>query len=203
MEPRKLTDFIRVYDDALSPDVCSQMVLAFEAAPKTQTKIEGFREFYECPVNEFGAIMARTPVAHADFSKPAPTYTEVIVKAMRAHLNRYQKDAGVAPGDWPKEVGFEKLRMKRYDQGEGQFGRHVDVADYASARRFLVFFFYINDVEEGGETAFYGEGEEPIMVVKPKRGSLLMFPPLWTFPHAGMMPKSGPKYIAGGYLHYT
>lgn len=190
--PRLLTDYARVYDDALPPEICSELIIAFEAAPKTETKIEGFREFHEAPVNTLG-----TPANNS------LSFTEILLHAMRKHLNAYQRDCSIAPGDWPTAVGFEKLRMKRYAQGEGQFGRHVDVGDYASARRFLVYFFYLNDVEEGGETVFFGANDEVIDSVKPKRGSLLMFPPLWTYPHAGMMPKSGPKYIAGGYLHYT
>jgi hypothetical protein len=43
---------------------------------------------------------------------------------------------------------------------------------------------------------------EPKIKVQPKAGRLLMFPPLWTHPHIGMMPISNAKYIIGGYLHY-
>ena len=187
---RNLFDYIRVYDGALPFKLCSDMILSFEAAANAmQTKhtlIEGFRDFHEIPVNELPGDL-----------------TGVLVGHMRRFLNQYQKDAGIHPSDWPTQVGFEKLRMKRYEHAVGEFGRHVDVGDYASARRFLVYFFYLNDVEHGGETVFYDANGEVALKVKPKRGSLLLFPPLWCFPHAGLMPRSGPKYIAGGYLHYT
>ena len=81
---------------------------------------------------------------------------------------------------------------------------NVDVQSYETARRFLVGFFYLNDVEEGGETAFQQHKSVPISVkVKPKAGRLLIFPPLWTHPHIGMKPISEPKYIIGTYLHYV
>ena len=39
--------------------------------------------------------------------------------------------------------------------------------------------------------------------VECKKGSMLMFPPMWTHVHAGEKPKDKPKYILGSYLHYV
>ena len=36
--------------------------------------------------------------------------------------------------------------MKKYERDSSFFLDHVDVGDYESARRFLVFFVYLNDV---------------------------------------------------------
>ena len=92
----------------------------------------------------------------------------------------------------------EDFRVKKYRKGtDDRFSTHVDVGDHASARRFLAFFIYLNTIEEGGETAFPG-----IKTVKPKCGRVLMFPPLWTFPHEGRPTISDHKYIVGSYLHY-
>ena len=78
------------------------------------------------------------------------------------------------------------------------------MGNHDSARRFLVYFWYLNDVEVGGETAFqWNSASETNSVIKPVAGRLLMFPHMWTYPHAGLKPISGPKYIIGGYLHYT
>ena len=76
------------------------------------------------------------------------------------------------------------------------FDTHVDVMDYNSARRFLSFFWYLNDVEIGGETRFYN------LEITPKKGTLVVFPPLWMFPHKGEPPLSGEKYLLSTYLHY-
>ena len=59
-------------------------------------------------------------------------------------------------------------------------------------------FFYLNTVEEGGETSF----PNLEMKIKPKQGSVLCFPPLWMYPHLGEQPISNDKYIIGTYLHY-
>jgi len=54
-------------------------------------------------------------------------------------------------------------------------------------------------VEEGGETYFTGIGK----CIVPKRGRLLIFPPLWMFPHSGEEVISNTKYILSTYLHYV
>ena len=51
---------------------------------------------------------------------------------------------------WPETYGYEAIRMKRYLANDyDRFDPHVDVIDHNSARRFLSFFIYLNDVEEG------------------------------------------------------
>ena len=71
-------------------------------------------------------------------------------------------------------------------------------ADYPSARRYLAFLFYLNDVQKGGQTEFRFHGR----MIRPEAGSVLVFPPTWEYPHIGLPPISGPKYIMSTYLHY-
>ena len=79
-------------------------------------------------------------------------------------------------------MSFEQIRFKRYlPNDKDEFKEHVDVGDYASARRFLVFFLYLNNNFDG-RTSF----SEYDMQVYPKAGRLLMFPPTWTYLHAGL-----------------
>ena len=56
---------------------------------------------------------------------------------------------------------------------------------------------FLNDVEIGGETRFdmYKPGTFIPYEIQPKRGRLLMFPPTWTYPHTGLKPISGKKYL--------
>jgi hypothetical protein len=98
---------------------------------------------------------------------------------------------------FPDKHNFEYYRIKKYrNNGEDLFDTHVDARNHESARRFLSFMFYLNDVEKGGETLFEG------LTITPKRGRLVVFPPLWLFPHKGCCPVSNDKYILTTYLHY-
>jgi len=100
---------------------------------------------------------------------------------------------------WPNKYSLEGLRMKKYlPNDKDEFRPHVDVNNYENARRFLVFFLYLDD-NVGGMTTF------PLMNKGSpcKKGSLLMFPPMWPWLHAGQKPIDTPKYIVGSYLHYV
>ena len=62
--------------------------------------------------------------------------------------------------------------------------------------RKIVFIFYLNDVDTGGETELLDDYK-----IKPKAGRLLFFPATWTYPHRGCIPISDNKYIATGWLY--
>ena len=121
------------------------------------------------------------------------------------HILQYKIDCGITTKQWPEKYGYESIRMKRYlDNDYDRFDYHVDVRDYDTARRFLAFFIYLNDVE-GGETEFVGlnkPGTHMPYTIQPKRGRLVMFPPMWTYPHAGLKPTGGKKYFIHSYCHY-
>ena len=179
-----MKNYISVFDNVLEESFCNSLIKKFEAHHESQIR----RDDYYKNFNEIN--FAQAP----DFSEEQ----NIILSSMKPKLDEYCKMHGIA--FFPKEIGFEQVRMKKYDVGNDEFREHVDVGDYASARRFLVMFFYLNDVAEGGETAFIGIDHD--IRVKPKAGSMLMFPPMWTHPHAGLPPISNPKYICGSYLHY-
>ena len=57
------------------------------------------------------------------------------------------------------------------------------------------FLFYLNDSD--GETYF----PEHDVTIHPKCGKVLVFPPTWEYPHAGL-PPTNTKYILSTYIHY-
>ena len=177
--------YIRTYDNVLPHALCKTLIDKFEinTDQHIQTDLDDHRHFTEININE-----------HQDWS--------VIVKSLynglKPYIQKYKEDCDIQPKQWPDKYGFEQIRMKRYlPNDKDEFKNHVDVGDYASARRFMVFFLYLND-NYGGHTSF----SEYDTVVQPKAGKLLMFPPTWTYLHAGHKPIETPKYIIGSYLHY-
>ena len=62
------------------------------------------------------------------------------------YIDRYMKDCDVTDMMFPQQFAFEQFRLKRYMPNDvDEFADHVDVGNYASARRFLVFFLYLDD----------------------------------------------------------
>lgn len=185
-------NYIVSYNNALIPELCEHIIEKFEASSKKheRTVLEGHRSFTELNISA---------------EKQWHDINEMLLDKMQDYLKRYMRDFEIDNDTWPKQIGYEQLRVKRYLPNDvDRFDFHVDVGDYSSARRFLVYFFYLNTVDEGGETCFtLNKKTPPHIKVKPEEGKLLMFPPLWTHPHIAMKPISGPKYIIGGYLHYV
>ena len=181
-----MKNYISVYDDVLEPEFCEMLIHKFERNKQIQVRRDDkFKTFFEINFGQY------------------PYFAEEqnhILSKVQPFVNRYAEEHGIK--FFPEQIGFEQIRMKKYEiGGKDEFREHVDVGDYASARRFLVMFFYLNNVAEGGETAFIGINDD--RRVQPKTGRLLCFPPMWTHPHAGLPPITNPKYICGTYLHYV
>jgi hypothetical protein len=97
-------------------------------------------------------------------------------------------------------MGYEGFRLKRYlPNTNDRIDAHTDATNLTVCKRFLSLFWYLNDVDEGGETLF----TELNYYVKPKAGRLVVFPPMWMFPHAGCPTVVGTKYLLHSYLHYS
>jgi len=100
-----------------------------------------------------------------------------------------------------KYLTVESLQVQKYNKNAGKYLYHDDaVCNFKEKKmRVLTFLWYLNDVDEGGETEFWSKYR-----IKPEAGKLILFPASWTFPHAGMVPISNDKYIITGWLwqHY-
>ena len=172
-----VNDFIRTYDNFLSEPICNQLI---DCVEESNERVEKNRKpnFYQRNIGNDPAYSG----LYQNFSKLSYEYF--------SDLN-YTEDS------LPIKYGFEELRIKKYDVGD-EFDRHVDVADYSSAKRWLACQVYLNEDFKGGETKF----DIHDTIIKPKTGRVLVFPPLWTYPHAGLPVVEGKKYILTTYFHY-
>jgi len=184
-----LKDYIKVYDNVLDENVIKNIMDMQRDIDYEYWDRQGRPQFHQFNVTEYAEKNTE--------SKWVKVHNRLI-EAIKEVSNRYMEEVGCSE-NWPHENALEQIRLKKYVAAdEDRFDPHVDVGDHSSARRFLALFFYLNDVDKGGETWFTKLG----MKVKPKAGTCLLFPPTWTFPHAGLPPLSENKYIIGTYLHY-
>ena len=191
-----MDNLIRVYDDVVDEESCERMIKMFEDSKDTQpVKLDDGDNSI--------SFTQLTMVEHKEWESVQAGMLEVF----QDYIMRYNIDVSLKSKQWPETYGYEAIRMKRYlDNDYDRFDPHVDVLNYETARRFLAFFIYLNDVEEGGETEFvnlYKPGTYVPFKVEAKRGRLLMFPPLWPWYHAGRKPISNNKYIIHSYCHYV
>jgi len=179
----ELRDLIHVYKNVLDQDTCKFLIDVFE---NNQDKHERIDRNRSPNFTQFNLTQ------YSDDNKDL--HNLVISKTIEYKKKYYEF---VDERCFPKENAFEQFRIKKYNNdGNDAFDAHVDVIDYTSSRRFLSFFWYLNDVSEGGETVFSD------LTIKPETGKLVVFPPLWMFPHQGNPPISNEKYLLSTYLHY-
>ena len=181
--------WIKTYPKMFSKEECAGLIEWFEVLDESkqlvQTKLKGHREFDEVNLNDFREQSLKVQLD--------------VYKRFDDILEKYKQDVRVHKKALPEKSAWEEIRIKRYRAGRGNFLDHVDVGDYISARRFLVFFVYLNNVTEGGETEFPTFD----LQVSPECGTILVFPATWTFLHRGNVPISNDKYILGSYKHYV
>jgi hypothetical protein len=184
----RLADYIRVYDHSLGADFCARLVAGFEQSVERQ-----FRNGRG--VHEALDKSAWTEVDVGRFADEA--FLGFFLARMDAALARYNADVPLTI-PVPTRPRTDRLILKRYRPGgEEAFQPHFDSIDAVSGR-YLVFLWYLNDVEQGGETEFCDLGVR----VGARAGRLLMFPPYWMFQHAGLPPRSNDKYIVSTYLMF-
>ena len=167
----------------LPDDLCDALVELFENDVQHHERVDNQAKptFTQLNLNEHHA-------------KIVPTLVQYAIDV----LDLYKGDVPAAKF-LPSAKYFEQFRIKRYETGgDDRFDEHVDIANYASAKRCVAMLFYLNSVPAGGQTTFPFQGK----VFRATQGYVTVFPPTWEYPHEGQAPISNTKYIMSTYLHY-
>lgn len=121
-------------------------------------------------------------------------YDSKLYLILNKYLNEYLKDFTNLQFEYI-DKGFQ---IQRYIINDGFYTYHNDshVDIQLKEERILTYIFYLNTVEEGGETEFFRTSK-----IKAECGKLVLFPACWCFPHRGLMPISNDKYIITGWIY--
>jgi len=176
-------DFILQIDDAFSENSCQQIKNLFDGnRGKERIEKGGAPNFTQLNI-----------------SQHLPDLVEPITNSVVSHLEQYEEKFEKFSAFFPEDICLEEFRIKCYDsEKRDRFDLHVDVTDQDSSVRMLAFLYYLNDDFTGGETIF----PDHDLIVTPKTGSVIIFPPTWQYPHKGTPVRTGKKYILSTYLHY-
>lgn len=175
-----LKNLIKVYNNVISNQNCKHIIECFEERSDEV-------KFYDTPAYKFKQL----DLNQTDLLPLA----QMFAQQCSYYIEDYFKSLGV--NEYIKIQSFEDVRIKKYEKNSDyQFKTHIDVADRESSIRYLVFILYLND--NNGYTSFPNLDYK----FKPKRGSLVVFPPYWMFPHTGEIPTDYDKYIMMSSLHH-
>ena len=186
-------EYVKVYDNILPEGICNYLINTIKNSwDKEVVSKDGAPNFTQLNLNEHHNTMINHLVHFATRAAP-----------------RNYDDVPFCEHWTPPIRGMEEFRVKYYNGGTGdRFDNHVDVGDITSCKRYLALLFYLNDDFEGGETSFLHYNPDTkeysgFFNIKPKTGSVMVFPPMWMFPHRGQPVISGTKFIMSTYLNYT
>ena len=179
-----MNNLIKVYDNVIDKEYCNELISKFENNEQLHEKFdsEGI-VFTQINIQKIGWV----------------SDNNIIKKVFTANVEKYKNDYKISEQQMPLTCVLEPVRMKRYlPNNYDEFKPHVDVNQKANCTRFLVMFLYLADNKKG-KTIFPNLDVE----IECKQGSLLMFPPMWPWLHAGTKPINESKYIMQSYLHYV
>ena len=183
-------NFCRVFENVMSDEKCDYFVNKFEA----------HKELQEVQNNSKGKTLTMMNLMNSK-NTPFREDLDFIGDTLMESVELYKEDVNLKSFQFPDKFGVEAFKIKRYlSDTTDEFPPHIDVSNYKNARRFLVMFLYLTD-NEGGETEVNFGGS--VFVSHCRKGSVLLFPPMWPWVHEGKAPINGSKYIMGSYLHYV
>lgn len=192
----QIDNFLGVFEEALSQEFCDDAIKYYESmaaggfgvsrqqqssASKMAKDTTSVFISDTAVINAMGSASISTQVLHTLFSECYPQYTEEY-----AVLN-----------DSAQHTVYE-MKIQKTKIGGGYHVWHYESDNRQRASRLLNYQVYLNDVEEGGETEFLYLHRR----VKPKAGTMLIYPASFTHTHRANPPISGEKYILNGWIEF-
>jgi len=185
-------NFIRVIDNAVSSELCEQIIAEFKR-DHTLHHHDGDR-YIELETYDQRGQGKWNPKLEARARRWNPltdSIAQTVVEMTTDYRARWDPYL-MTPQVW----SMEGIRVKSYEPNVHEFRLHVDQGNRDSACRFIACLIYLNNNEAGTEFP------QEQFTVSAEQGRMVLFPPNWQFPHRGLMPTINTKYILSTYLHF-
>ena len=223
-----MTHFIEVIDDVLSPELCSQLIDKFEHSAHKQPGRTGGGVDTD-KKRSLDVSITQQPEFKDEFQAVLPLVTQYVMAYFERYYFALIGPIGLTVQDpetgqpvkltadnfervgRPNLVNLVKylfrigdINAQKYDAGSGGYPYwHSEVYPQAghndALHRIMLFMFYLNDVEQGGETDFFYQN----VSVKPKAGRMVIAPAYFTHTHRGNIPVSNDKYILTSWVLFN
>lgn len=191
-----IKNFVGVYENVFSNEYCNDVISFFEKAAglgygKTRQEVNDHDkhvkdDYHITAASSLKATFVLEPEYHEEFNS---IFWGECYKDYAAHFS--------ALNDLPAHT-IHGNKLQRTDIGQGYHLWHSEISSGSMAGRILSYIVYLNDVDEGGETEFLYQH----MRVKPKQGTVVIFPAGFTHTHRGNPPLSNTKYIMTGWVEF-
>lgn len=223
-----VSNFIEVAENVLSPEFCQRCIEKFENSNARYPGVTGHgvdpikKNSTDITINqeaewqeELGVLQQTVLNALVQYVKKYPFLLAGAVALQVQTPNGVEQISYVDIPNLSDEsiaalikavYRLGTINIQKYNQNEGgYFYYHSEVYPHPkdpnndALHRTLLWMFYLNDVEEGGETEFYFQQ----MKTKPRQGTMVIAPAGFTHTHRGNMPISSDKYIFTSWLLFN
>lgn len=189
------SDFIGVFEDAFTSEYCDAIVARVENAFKSGFGNARNTEEYGAGADDFQLFSSQIVATHILSDNQLQHFNKVFWEdCYSAYSDKYRQLKNLAE----HYVYGVKIQRTGPTQGYHMWHSEHSNAKSGSVNRVLAWLVYLNDVEDGGETEFLYQSRR----VKPKKGTLVLWPAGFTHTHRGNPPLSGNKYIMTGWVEY-
>lgn len=220
-----VSEFIEIYENAISPELCQALIERFEASDRRQPGRIG-HGVDKTKKNSIDLCLTGLP----DWLDLHNQLQDATLKNFLQYLRKYpylltgplgllwidaasgqqrpitaDDVAGASDPDLAAYV-FRVFRpgnliLQKYQQNAGGYHYwHSEIyprdASCETLHRVLLFMFYLNTVETGGETEFLYQQRS----LTPQRGTMVIAPGGFTHTHKGHVPRSSDKYIVTSWI---
>jgi hypothetical protein len=220
MSNQTTKEFIRIIDNALPDALCDQIIDIFNASPNLKQGQTGGgidvqkKDSMDVSIQRHKEFTPIFKAVNTVTAEHLTAYFKDFFFALIGPMALTMKDPNTGQplaltADNFDTLGLPKLpqlvnylfrigeiNAQKYTAGKGGYPYwHSEIypqqASTEALHRNLLFMFYLNDVDEGGETEFYYQQQK----VKPVKGRMVIAPAGFTHTHRGNKPESNDKYI--------
>jgi hypothetical protein len=188
-------NFIGIFEDAFTKEYCNEVIDYFESMEEVGATFNRQQENsnFKKVDRDDKALNGMTSANIKNAGKFVSKFNEVLwQQAYPLYVNKFDVIANAGP-----HTNYS-FKIQKTDIGGGYHVWHFESDNRKTASRLLVWSLYLNDVKEGGETEFLYYPKR----IKPKAGTLMLWPAGFTHAHRGNPPISNTKYIVTGWIEF-
>jgi hypothetical protein len=188
-------DFIGIYENALTPKECQGLINHFWFLSKLNLSFnrQQLKDGPKTMKDDETVFLMEPDTIELTWGNPM---MDSVVKAFWDCFEKYVSEYDALTT--AERLGMVSCRLQRTAPGGGFHQWHFEQGSSAVSRRVLAWMVYLNDIEEGGETEFLYQHRR----IKPKAGTIVIWPASFTHTHRGNPPLKDEKFILTGWIEF-
>tara|TARA_R110000803_G_scaffold90035_1_gene157339 strand:+ start:344 stop:949 length:606 start_codon:yes stop_codon:yes gene_type:complete len=188
-----INNFIGVYDNYISDIDCKNAISFFN-------KEQNFKNTLTRLAFENSDVTHKKDAQYFAGNHNTEVWTDTLkplIFNFDQAFKHYEKNTGIKKAYGLEDFSYTSLKIQKTLPTEGYHIWHIEHNNgMEHSHRAMAWLIYLNDVEEGGETEFLNQS----IRVKPKKGTIVIWPAAFPYVHRGNPPLKGEKYILTSWM---